>query len=78
MKEKVYQCDSCPEVFYQDGLHIDVHGQATVHICPACLDGVQSFHVSLQRRGPGKPFAFAGFVVQERIHDDTDPSLRSK
>ncbi len=78
MKETVYQCNHCKEIFHSDGLHLDVHGLALVHLCPACLDGVQTFHVALGREGPGKPFAFASFVVQERIRDDTDPALRSK
>jgi len=78
MKEKVYQCNNCGEAFFQDGLHTDIHGQAVVHLCPSCLDGVQAFHITLEREGPGKPFTFKGFVVQERILDDTDPSLRSK
>lgn len=75
MKEKVFQCNNCPEVFFKDGLHMDIHGLAVVHICPSCLDGIQSFHVALKRAGPGKPFIFESLVVQERIQDDTDPAL---
>jgi hypothetical protein len=78
MEEKAFQCSACAEVFYQDGLHMNIHGRAVAHICPACLDGIQSFHVALNREGPGKPFAFASFVIQELIQDDTDPDLRSK
>lgn len=78
MEEKIFQCSNCPETFYSDGLHMDIHGKAVVHICPACMDGVQSFHVAMNRDGPGKPFVFGSFVIQELIQDDTDPNLRGK
>jgi predicted RNA-binding Zn-ribbon protein involved in translation (DUF1610 family) len=78
MEKAAFQCSNCQEVFHSDGLHLDIHGQAVAHICPACLDGVQSCHVALSREGPGKPFTFGSFVIQERIRDDTDPDLRSK
>ena len=63
----VFQCSSCEETFHKDGLHMDIHGKAVVHICPTCLDNAKVLQVSLKREGPGKPYEFHHYMILEEI-----------
>lgn len=70
----LFQCDSCAEPFHDDGLHVSIHGQAVVHVCPGCLSGSKRFQVSLKRESLRKPYTFEHFLVLEKFENDQEPT----
>jgi len=61
------QCNWCHEIFEQDGLHLTIHGEAVMHICPACLDDAKEILLSVGRDEPGKPYEYRKYTVLENF-----------
>lgn len=65
--DALFECSSCKGTFREDGLHLDVHGQALVHVCPECLSGVRTFQLQLHRDRPGDRFAYHNFLALDEF-----------